>query len=211
MMKFRTIKAAVKTLLANSASGRYILAGSQRQSKSADEVIDDNRLVQVYYHRGSFSKRGGSMHGPNDHEITLKIDFTVSEPAQGDIATLNNANSTAGQIQSAIANIAFASDLADDSIDELFDIIYQVLMNAENIDLGLSVDTVADRWISDFQKDEPVQRGELLVLTGTCNLTCKASEEVTGETPIEGNKIDTDFSIEGDLGDNAGVSVDPTN
>ncbi len=209
-MKFRTIKTAVKTLLFNSQASRYITVGAQKQSKSADEFIGNNRLVQVYYYRGMFPKRGGTIaRGPNDHEITLKIDFTVSEPAKGDIATLNNPNSTAGQLQTAIANIAIASDLADDSIDELFDIIYQVIMDAENIDLGLANDIVANRWITDFQKDEPVQRGELLVLTGSCNLTCKASEAVSGETPVTGKSIDTGLKID-NSGFVAGTENDPT-
>lgn len=211
MMKFRTIKAAVKTLLTDSASSRYTVAGSQRQTKSAEEVIDNSRLIQVYYQRGMFPNRGGSIsYGVKDHEITIKISFTVSKAASGDIATLNNSESTAGQIQTAIANIAFASDLCDDSIDELFDIVYQVIMDARNINLGLSADIVSNRWITDFQKDDPLPRGELIVLTGSCNLTCKAAEVVTGETPKTGKIIDTDLEIKDDLGDNAGVLVDPT-
>lgn len=209
-MKFRIIKAAVKTLLINSAAGLYKVAGAQKQSKSADEFIGNNRLVQVYYSRGTFPKRGGSMHGNNNHEITLKLDFTVATPAKGDIATLNNANSTAGQLQTALTNIAYASDLADDLIDELFDIVYQIIMNAENIHLGITTsDTVANRWITDFQKDEPVPRGELLVLTGSCNLTCKAIELVPGETPVTGNSIDTGLKID-NSGYVAGTENDPT-
>jgi len=210
MMKFRTIKESVKTLFANSAAGRYTVAGSQKQTKSAEEVIDNNRLIQVYYSRGSFLKSGGSMRGPNDHEITFKIGFTVSKAAAGDISVLNNPNATALQLQTAIANIANASDLADASIDELFDIAYQIIMDARNIDLGLAEGIVSSRWITDIQKDDPLPRGELLVITGSSNLTLKTSEDVTGETPIPATAISTDFSIEDDLGDNAGVIVNPT-
>ena len=73
-----------------------------------------------------------------------------------------------------------------------------------------NVGIVANRWLGDFQKDEPLQRGELVTLTATAQLTCKTSENITGETPIAGNAIDTTLNIEDDLGDNAGVLTDPT-
>ena len=211
MMNFRTIKNAVGTILTNSAAGRYTVAGFQKQTKSANEVIDNSRIVQVYYSRGMFPKSGGSMRGNNDHDITIKIDFTVSKAAAGDIATLNNANATPLQIQVAMEGIAVAGNLADDSLDELFDIVYQVIMDARNIELGLDSGIVSNRWITDFQKDSPLPRGELLVLTGSCNLTCKTNEIITGQEAVDATAISTDFSIDGNLGDSAGVIVDPSN
>lgn len=210
MMKFRTIKDAIIDLLGASAAGQYQVAGYQKQVKSSDEVIDNDRLIQVYYGRGDFPKSGGSMHGPNDHNMTFRIDFTLSKAAEVDLSVIENPASTTPQLKAAILAAALAGKLADDSMDELFDIIYQIIMDAENIDLGLDVGIVSNRWLGDFQKDEPLQRGELVTLTATAQLTCKASEDITGETPITGNAIDTTLNIEDDLGDNAGVLTDPT-
>lgn len=203
-MNFRTIKNAITTLLDEAAAGRYQIVGFQKQTKSAEEVLDDSRMVQVYYSRGNFPEKGGN------HEMVFRIDFTAAKTASGDVSAFDNPGATATQLQAALENIYQANYLADESIDELFDIICNVIMDAQNIDLGLEVGIVNNRRIDNFQKDNPLRQGSLALLTASCELSCKTYEECGGETSVTAVSIDTDISIEDDLGDNAGTEVDPT-
>jgi hypothetical protein len=61
----------------------------------------------------------------------------------------------------------------------LFDVVYQALMDQRQADLGLSR-PVANRWVDSFEKDAPMVRGELAVLTGSAQLTCSIDEALEG-------------------------------
>jgi len=182
-MNFRLIKASIVTLLGTSAAGRYRTIGFQEQGQAATEVKDDDRSVQVYYRSGDLPKQGGGLSGPFMHNTTYDFDLTVSKPALVDLTIMQNPLSTAGQYAAALAAMQQSSELADTSFDELADVIFQIIMNAENIDLGMST-PVANRWIRNIQKDDPIPRGELVVLTGSMQLTCKIDEQVSGEALV---------------------------
>jgi len=194
-MNFRLIKASVVNLLGTAAAGRYRTIGFQKPGQGAAEVKDNNRSVQVYYSSGDFPKSAGNPSGPTTHEITINFDLTVSAPARVDLSVIQNPASTPAQIQSALAALQEAANLADDSIDELADNIYQEIMDARNIDLGLAR-PVASRWIGNINKDDPLPRGKLVVLTGTMQLTCKIDEQVSGETPVSAVAPAFDTEIE---------------
>ena len=186
-MKFREIRDSLITLLGNAAAGRYRVTGYQEHVKAADEVVDNERSVTVYYASGNFPKEKGSLRGPNMHNMTFNLELTVASPAKADLTA-----SSPAELATSLANLERAAYLADRSLDELFDIIYQVVMDAQNIDLGMSdTDPVADRWIGDFDKNEPIDRGDFFLLTGSAVLTCAISEDVTGETPTEANEFST--------------------
>jgi len=182
-MNFRLIKASVVNLLGAAEGGRYRTIGYQKPGQGESEVKNNDRSVQVYYSSGDFSKSGGGVAGSStSHEITINFDLTVSKPALVDLSIIQNPASTPAQIQGALAALQEASDLADNSFDELADIIYQEIMDARNVDLGLAR-PVGSRWISGINKDDPLPRGKLVVLTGSMQLTCKIDEQVTGATP----------------------------
>lgn len=209
MMNFRTIKDSIINILGTAEAGRFRTIGFQRQTKSAEEVKGNLRLVTVYYSAGTFPKRSGRNTGAVQHDITYRIEFTVSKSALGNLAIINNPESTPAEITTAIDAIQESAKLADESIDELFEIIYQILMDARNIDMGLSVGTVADRWIDSIQKDEPRPKGDLVVLTGSANLTLRTAEQVTGDPGIpDANIIDGILDIKENVPDITGVLID---
>ena len=181
-MKFRTVKTSLLALLNASEAGRYQTVGFQRQQKGADEVKGNNRLVQLYYSRGSFPKSSSSLSGPFKHTATYQVDLTCSEAATVDLATLNNPASSPAQITAALAAKAEAAKLADDSLDELFDIVYQIIMDARQRDLDLGIGGASDIYISDFQKDEPDAQGRLVTITGAFIIGVVMEEIVSGET-----------------------------
>jgi hypothetical protein len=128
------------------------------------------------------------------HNITMAIDLTVSKAAEGDLSTITNPASTPAQVAAALAVFQEASALADDSLDELIEIVYQIIMDGRNVDLQLPSGTISNRWIDQVRKDDPIPRGEYVILTGSMQLTCGASEAVPGDIGIPGDIYD--FTIE---------------
>lgn len=207
MMRFRQVKTALLNILGNAAAGRYRIIGFQRQEKAAEEFIDNNRLVEVYYRNSNIDKGKGRVNGPVDNMCNFSVELTVSAPSKVDLSIINDPNSTPAQIQTAMAGFKEASDIADDQFDELVEIVFQILMDARNFDLGLNVGEVANRWISQINKNDPNPRGDLVVLTGTLEYTCSVSEDILGDTGQPLDQINLENEINQDTVQKTGVVV----
>ena len=201
-MIFRQVKTALQTMLADGASaGGYQVIGYQREIRNAEEILDGNRTVQVFYASGTFPKNKGSLSGPVMHEISFRVELYVSKRAEGDLATLNNPGSDDAARAAALAGFTHAAQLADESMDELIDRVYTLIMNVENLDFGrtLPEGIIADRWISNIQKDSPIGDGEFAGLTALVSLTCAVSEDLQGSEGLEMTEgVDTEYSINKD-------------
>lgn len=207
-MFFRQIRDSIRRVLAQNANGEFVVIGAQKRGKGATEVVNRSRMVEVFYGRGDFPKSGGGIHGPTKHDMTFRLDLTVAKPAQGDIDTINNPASTAAEVARAIADMKKSDQLADNSLDELFEAVYQILMDARNVDFDLEKGSVGSRWVSSLNKDEPIERGNFTLLTGTCLLTCTTSEPVDGFIPVEaGSILETTLEVETDIPAKAGVTT----
>ncbi len=210
-MNFRLIKASIATLLGTAAAGRYRTIGFQEQGKAASEIKDSDRSVQVYYSAGDFPKSKSSRAGPIQHDMTFRVDMSVSKASLVDLATINDVGSTALQIAAALAASQEASELADDSLDELIEIIYQVLMDNENVDLGMT-HFISNTWVGNAQKDDPILRGNLVVLTASMQLRCSDEETLDGDAGVAGSVgdlVDTTIDIrdENDVSDGGKAGV----
>ena len=209
MMNFRIIKDSIINILGVAEAGRFRTVGFQRQTKAVKECKGNLRLITVYYSTGYFPKRSGRNTGPVQHDITYRIEFTVSNPAIGNLAVINDPISTPAQIATAISAIQESAQLADQSIDELFEIVYQILMDANNIDMQLPIGMVASRWIDSIQKNEPRSRGDLVELTGSANLTLRTSEQIPGDTGTsDANIINATLDIKDNISNIAGTLID---
>jgi hypothetical protein len=209
MMNFRKVKTSIENILIKAEDSRYVTIGFQRQSKSAIESLDFSRMVQIYYSSGEFDKSTGSLSGPVQHDVTFNIDLTVSKAAEGDMSAIINPSATQQDIIDALANFSEASQLTDESIDQLINIIYQELMDAENYDLGMDVGIVSNRWINRIQKNDPLPRGEYVTITASMQLTCRVIEIVEGDTGTPGGKVfDTVVDIVNDDVEQTGVIID---
>lgn len=181
MMQFREVKEAIKNLLAQEAQSRFRVIGYPRQSKSSDEVLNNDRLVQVYYSEGDFPKNAGKMKGPKTHDIIIEIDMTASAKALVNVDILDSVTATEQQKALALAGLKEAAEQADIKIDELIDHVYQILMDARNEKLGFTDNEVSSRWISKIIKDVNLERGDLVVKTANMKYTCRVQEYVSGD------------------------------
>lgn len=196
-MLFRTYGAALRTILGNNQGSDFITVGYGARQKDALEYLNSSRTVEVVYISGEFPKSSSSRAGGQNHQMQYVLSLTVSKAAEGDLATLNNESATAQQLTTAISNLKLAEHAADESLDELADIVYQIAMSAVNMDLGLSV-KVANTWISDFKKEKPSRIGDLVVIRGQYIFGCQGTEEITGVNPVTGVGIDISMDFPGD-------------
>lgn len=203
-MKFQAVKAQIKSILEAAEAGRYMTVGSKKQSKGASENVNLPRVV-VYFSSGNFPKSSSSYEVDKQHECTFTIEFTVIEFTSVNLAVLDNPASTPAQLSTALSAAEDASDRADDAMDQVYSDVYNVLMDAEQINFGLTEQDVRDRYIDNFQKGDPLKKGQYVALSGSCQLTCTVTETVGGETGVPIASNDTTVNIGEDQGDNMGV------
>lgn len=204
-MHFHQIKDAIAALLSAQAAGQFQVRGHQDQNLSAEEIAGANRLVQVSYSSGEFSK-SASGRGPFDHQMTFAIRCIVSEPAHCDLSVLGDPGATQAQLAAALSAVEPAASAADSALDQLVDDVFQILMAGDSLDLEYS-EKIGSRWIGRIDKVEPQPAGDHVVVSATMDLTCRIDESVgsTEMTPIEG--ISVDLIADGDSVPRAAVGV----
>lgn len=209
MMLFRKVKQSItNNVLGPAEDGRFQTIGFQRQTNDAEDSLDNLRHVQVFWSSSDFPKRGSGLQGPYKNEASYKIELSAAKAVEIDLEILNDDLATDAERATALASFQEAADLVDESFDELVDIIYQIIMDARNIDLGMPKGVVAERWLSQARKDDPIPSGELAMLTGSMVLTCSISEEAPGDPGVDGVKaFDTNIDISGDDIEKTGVNV----
>ncbi len=193
MMAFRTIKnAIVNDVLGPVENGRYQTVGYQKRGKSADEIKENLRSVEIYYASGSFDQR---INGPTQHKMLFNLDLSVSSASKADLNVINNPASMPDQIKAALDEMLLAASQADELLDELIDIIYQIIMDGNNLELQLDENgsglIIADRFIKTVNKSQPSPRGGLVVITAKMILNCTVTEEVPGDIGPAAETIET--------------------
>jgi len=209
MMYFRQIRDAIINVLGNAANGQYRVLGYQERTNTAEEVLDTDRLVQVYYSRGNYPQSSAALRGPYNHKMVFKVQMEVSKMTEVDLSVLQNPTATAEEIQAAWLALKPAEQAADEALDELWDYVFQAVMDASQIDFGLSFE-IGSRWIDNFVKESVLPRGEYAVLTATAEITCNIDEVTSGLQPVPLQYGDIDVVLDGDDYGKAGVAIENT-
>ena len=209
MMNFRVVTAALIKVLGDSALGRFTVTGYQGQGLAASQVRGAKRNAQVYYQAGDFPRSSGrAYYGSSDHHLNLTIGLTVSAAAACNLDVLAAAQSTAQQRSDALSAMQAAEYNADMLMDEFIELVYQIVMDGRNIDLGLPVGSVSDRWIDNVKKGDPLPQGTLVTLTADVTFSCRTVEDVIGDTPVlMADGVTVDLLMPGDDVQRTGVTV----
>lgn len=185
-MQFREVKSSLVALLGAAAAGRWRTLGYSPKALAAEQVIDASRTVQVVYGSGEFPKGGGAIGGPFAHVLQFRLELVAGAAAQGDLSVLNDEAASAADVIAALAGFREAAATADDSFDEMADLVWNAICDARNRWLGRPRGTVADAWVERIEKGEPATSGnEYVLVPGTIVLSAKVSEDVQGETPVD--------------------------
>lgn len=204
-------------VLGPAESERFITIGGQRQRESA-EAINDKRKVMVIYNGGDFPESGGAQYGPVRHDMNFDVMLVEVTPAKADLSVLNDENASAIDKSTALRQMAEPAIEANRNMNEFIRIIWQILMDARNEQMGMvplddrpKLKLVSNRWISNITKGDPVPEGEFVVLTASMNLTFTVEEDITGDdlpaTPEDGAVYDGNLELDGDDVAAQGVKV----
>ena len=216
MMSFRVIKSGLETILDNAVNTGGIYAGKfrvikyQKEMQSSEEVNGNNRTVQVYYSSGDFS---GSPQRISKHDMTFNLEMTAGSSGKVDLTGLDSATTDA-QRAAILGNYKEALYQADQNLDELIEMVFQVVMAGDNIRLGVNETTtgvkVNTRMIPRVQKNDPTSLGEYVVISAVMSVTCESSENLISTTETDGETINTIFKFKDDDEGKAALDNDIT-
>jgi hypothetical protein len=187
-MAFRIVKKSVmENILAPNQKNLFRVVGHAPPELGAEAVLNNKRLVSVYYQDGDFMK--GAITRPN-HTMTFHIDMMVAAESNVDLLVLEKGFED-GQVSKeayadALSELKDAEYNADAIMDELFNIVYQLIMDKRNQGLGIErFDPavrlpISNRMITKFEKGSTMPKGNLVMLGGQATLTCRADEKLIG-------------------------------
>lgn len=194
-MRFQNVQTALVTALGNDAAGRFRTIGYKEQDIDQSEITSNDKLVSVYYSKGSLNVGRSGRNGPADHECVFNIELKLSQPVSVDIATLENPSSTEGERATALAGLQDAKDLANSNLDSFIDIVFNILIDNRNSYLGLSKKVFANRWISDVDKEDPLYFGDSIICSATLIYVCDVEESFIGDSGSSGEIIDLTLKL----------------
>lgn len=194
-MQFQNVQSALVTALGNDAAGRFRTIGYKDQEIGQNEIVSNDKLVSVYYSKGSLNESRSGRNGPADHECSFNIELKLSQPAKVDISTLEDSGSTDNERKIALAALQDAKNLANSNLDDFINIIFGILTDNRNSFLGLSKNVFANRWISNIQKEDPMYFGDSLICSATLTYTCDVIETFIGDSGSSGDVIDLTMKL----------------
>lgn len=183
-MVFEELRDSMTALLRTFESANdFVVVDKQLMSRSPKEFKGPLRTVQVFFQEGD-SQPELATRTEFEHDVTFGFFLSVAESATADLSGLDDPNKTPAEKKALLAASTPGSFNADRSIDELWRIVVQIIMDAVNEDLGLAKYTVSNRRLSQFRKNQPNDHGNLISLTGSGSMRARVTETITGATPV---------------------------
>lgn len=206
-MAFQTIKTALVATLKNDAAGRFRTDPAMPQSMGSSD-IEQIPLVHVFYAGGDFPKSSAPIRGKTIHEAKYNVLLTIASPCYADIATLEEPTSTGPEIIAALSAVQAANEAADTAFDNLVSIVWNILRDPQNEFLGLDRATysIANLWIDSVVKENPLNRGEVVIISGSMNLSIRCVEYPPSATATPGLAI---INTLHPTADKTGLTLDP--
>jgi len=202
-------RSLVNNVLGPYAKNRFRLLDYPMAIEGAEGTLDELRSVSIYM--DTFKVKTGSFRKP-EPDIKYNLDFLVTADAKADLAVLeqNFEQNQADIYFRAIHEMQDAKTRANALMDELFRIIYQIVMNPLNDKLGLDRMNpnpgikMGDRDITDYHKGVVYSRGNKIMLEAQAVLACNFEEYIFGgEQPLSeegaGDTIGAAFELSADF------------
>jgi hypothetical protein len=200
-MNFITIKSNIIDIYAAAALAapvdeKFSVAQAQKQKEGA-KALNDLKQLTVYFAENTFPEESSSANSEKQSKPLYHIELKVS--AKGKVADLSDPKT-----------ISSAEIEADNMLDLFFAQSYQIIMDAENLDLGMEKGQISNRFIKKMIKGSPNQQGEYVVLVGRMDLSLNTAEDVSGEAGDPGTINESDIEINEDSTQQTGITIDTT-
>lgn len=217
-MVFERVRDAIETVLVANQGSLFRTIVGQRERVDAKEVKDVLRTLQVFYESGEYTDSSSGKQA-KEHACEYRLEYKLSRAATADLSVLNNDAATPAQLQAALLAADEGSTLADKAMDEFRRIISQILLDPKNRGLGIAGTpnnrgsfgyTMSRQKLVRFRKNQPLQKGGLIVLTASETFETIVTEtfDGAGVTPAAQIPIDYTTGIANADGD---PSTDQTN
>ncbi|RKY06726.1 MAG: hypothetical protein DRP56_06890 [Planctomycetota bacterium] len=187
-MLFEQVRDKIEALLLANQGTLFRTIVGQRERVDSAEVKDGLRSLQVFYESGEYSdSKSGKQ--TKEHDCEYRLEYKLSRAARVDLSVLDNDSATPAQLQAALLAADEGSTLADKAMDEFRRIISQILLDPKNRALGFTVTpgtrgqlnyTVSRPKLERFRKNQPLQKGGLIVLTASETFTTTVTETFDG-------------------------------
>jgi len=187
-MGFEVIRDAIESVLVANQGTLFRTIVGQRERIDANEVKDGLRTLQVFYESGDYAdQKSGKL--TKEHECEYRLEYKLSRAARADLSVLDNDSATPAQLQAALLAADEGSTLADKAMDEFRRIISQILLDPKNRGLGLAGTPtgmgafnykISRQKLERFRKNQPLQKGGLIVLTASETFTTTVTETFDG-------------------------------
>ena len=186
----------VVALLDAQSAGRFSVIGYQRQTKPAETRINDV-LVQCFIESAEIDWNRCTRNGPKEHEVRIRVQFTVAQPASADVATLIDPSASDSARAAALANLVSADQATSTALYAAWSAVFEILDDARNQTFGLPKGAISDKSFSEFRHDEPGARGGLAVNTANAFLVFRVKEAQLGEAGYTPDPAIYDNTIKG--------------
>lgn len=181
-MVFEQLRDSVTAMFKANENGLYITIDHQEQSRSSELMKGVQKNIQVFVQ----ATNPEEVSRPEfENDVTFGLFLRAAAPCTGNLAALEKGSgATPAQKQAALAAIDTGAYLANLEWDALLRIATRIIMTPLNEDLGLPDYTVSDRIIKSSRKDDPVDHGNLIVVTGSAMFQARVTEIMDGDTPV---------------------------
>lgn len=184
MMMFRHVKDWIVDYLGRNASRNgFRVVGFNDSDIDASQLRGTSRLVQVFVRSGEMPAKSSPFVGPVVHDVSVAVELLTACASSVDLSVLESETATPAQIATALAASQKAAQLADEDFDELFEVVYRLLMANDVQDLGYPGE-VSRRWSPSWKKAAPLNRGESVIIAGSIEFGFQVSESLTGLYPV---------------------------
>lgn len=200
-MNFEDVQTAIITTIGNGASGNFRVCGYHNKPEDVANIKNTNASVSVFFSRARIPRGKSALQGPWQWDVTYNIELSISTPASADIATLNDEGSTQGERATALSNITNTRQLSNIALNSLIKYVYTIIHNPSNLDFGLTVGKIRNRWVDDIETNEdPIFSGDYLVSEATMHLSLTLSENTTDDVLDDLEIIDTTLKLNDEPG-----------
>jgi len=161
----------------------------------------------VFYKGGAFPLSGSVRKGPTKHEIQFELAFIVSKASSMDLVPF--VSGTESDKAAALTLLDPAAHAADRAMDQLWDDVYQAVMDVTKFDWGLTRGVVINRYVDRFSKDQPTHSGKHVILSASAIVTCHTQEELINTIPtVQADSYTGEIINDGDDVAKTGVADD---
>lgn len=210
-MNFTTVRDALKTIITTDAGSDFRVLGYKNEPEASSNVLDTNASVSVYFSEAKVSPSKSAHICEFAWDCIYNIELMIATSAKADLTTLNDSGSTDGERATALSNVENTRLLADEALDSLIEKVFSIIMDGDNLDLGLSVGVARSRFINEVIKLDPLygNYSDLIICKAKMNLYLELTETVSGDEGTEGEIIDLTLNIDDEPTDGqAGIYED---